>query len=47
LGGESLGPTRAEVNRVQDGVHVGIGVWKRCVVDIDLSFAEFGCTVHR
>jgi len=47
LGGESLGPTRAEVNRVQDGAHLGIGIWKRCVVDVDLSRAEFGCALRR
>jgi predicted aspartyl protease len=43
LGDQSLGPTRAAVNRTQEQVHVGIGLWTRCVVDLDLPRERFGC----
>jgi hypothetical protein len=43
LGDQSLGPTRAAVNRIQERVHVGIGLWTRCVIDLDLARQRFGC----
>jgi len=43
LGDQSLGPTRAAVNRIQERVHIGIGLWTRCVVDLDLAHQRFGC----
>jgi len=43
FGGETLGPTRAEVGRTQAGVHVGIGVWSTCTVELDESERRFGC----
>jgi predicted aspartyl protease len=43
FGGETFGPTRAEVGRTQAGVHVGIGVWSTCTVELDESQRRFGC----
>ncbi len=43
FGNETLGPTHVEVGRTQDQVHVGIGIWTRCVVELDESLGRFGC----
>jgi hypothetical protein len=47
LGTESLGPTQAEVTRNQERVHIGIGLWKRCIVDVDLPRERFACAARR
>jgi hypothetical protein len=43
FGAQTFGPTRAEVGRTQAGVHVGIGVWSMCTVELDESERRFGC----
>lgn len=47
LGEDSLGPTKAEVTRSQERVHIGVGLWKRCIVDVDLPRERFSCAVRR
>ena len=47
IGGVALGRTPAVVRRTQHGLHAGIGLWSRCVVDIDERNERLGCTPNR
>lgn len=38
-----IAPARASVRRTQRGAHLGIGMWTRCVVALDLHAARFAC----
>ena len=47
IGGVALGRTPAIVRRTQHGTHAGIGLWSRCVVEIDERSERLGCTPNR
>jgi predicted aspartyl protease len=46
VGAIPLGAVRATVGRTQNGVHVGIGLWSRCVVALDEAREALSCTAH-
>jgi predicted aspartyl protease len=43
VGPVALGAVRATVGRTQAGVHVGIGIWSRCIVELDEANAALRC----
>ncbi len=44
IGTLALGPTRAIVRRTELGVHVGVGLWSRCSLDLDEAAERMRCT---
>jgi hypothetical protein len=47
LDGVALGRTPAVVRRTQHGTHAGIGLWSRCVIELDERRERLGCTPNR
>ena len=43
VGTLALGPTRAIVRRTQLGVHVGVGLWSRCSLELDEAAERMHC----
>jgi len=46
VGPVALGAVRATVGRTQAGVHVGIGIWSRCVVELDEASETLRCNAR-
>ena len=44
IGTLGLGSVRATVSRTQAGEHVGIGLWTRCLLDLDEARETLNCT---
>jgi predicted aspartyl protease len=46
IGAFSLGRTEATVRRTQEEAHVGIGLWERCLVELDELNGRLRCTPY-